>query len=119
MTREKVENMKRQTIAELRNKAIIQLSERSNEPNTNEARKTMNAFYRLCGMDERLLYLENEERTCNSRYTKALAEQRDKAFERVKGYLAPFNATLVYYGCLPTIVETGSNKDLYLRHFYN
>ena len=110
--------MKKSTIAELRSKAIIQLSERNNELTTDEARKTMNAFYRLCGMDQRLLYLENEERTCNSRYTKALAEQRDRAFERVKGYLVPFNATLVYFGYLPTIVETGSTRDLYLRHFY-
>lgn len=110
--------MKKSTVAELRSKAIIKLAERNNELTTDEARKTMNAFYRLCGMDERLLYLENEERTCNSRYTKALAEQRDRAFERVKGYFAPFNATLVYYGYLPTIVETGSNRDLYLRHFY-
>lgn len=110
--------MKKLTIAEKRNNAVIELANRTNG-NINGARKAMNAYYRLCGLEERLLYLENDEKTCNSAYTKALQEQEERAIERVKKYFEEFNAVLVWFGYLPTICEPGTTQDLYLAHFYN
>ena len=54
---------------------------RNNEPLEEDialAKRTMNSFYRLCGIDERLLYLENDERRHDSWYTKELEKKRDK-----------------------------------------
>ena len=109
--------MRKLTIAEKRNNAVVELANRTNG-NINGAIKAMNAYYRLCGLEERLLYLENDERTCNSNYTKSLQEQEERAITRVKKYFEEFNATLVWFGYLPTICETGTTRDLYLAHFY-
>lgn len=109
--------MKKMTIAEKRSKAVVELANRTNG-NIAGASKAMNAYYRLCGLEERLLNLENNERTCNSYYTKALQEQEERAIERVKKYFEEFNATLVWFGYLPTICESGTTRDLYLAHFY-
>ena len=109
--------MKKLTVAEKRTKAVIELANRTTG-NIENARKAMNAYYRLCGLEERLLYLENDEKTCNSNYTKMLQEREERAITRVKKYFEEFNATLIWFGYLPTICETGTTRDLYLAHFY-
>lgn len=116
--------MTRMTTAQLRERAINELARRkTTEPTAEDiaaARHVMNCFYRLCGMDERLLYLENDERTYNSAYTKETAARRDRSYERINRTLkADYNARLVYFGYLPTICADGTNSDLYLTHFYN
>ena len=110
--------MTKTTIAEKRAKAVIELANRTTG-NIENARKAMNAYYRLCGIEERLLYLENDSRTHDTRYTKQLQEQEERAIERVKKYFEEFNATLVWFGYLPTICSVGTTQDLYLAHFYN
>lgn len=110
--------MRKLTIAEKRENAVIELASRTNG-NIASARKAMNAYYRLCGLEERLLILENDERTCNTPYTKSLQEKEQKAIERVKGYFKEFDTVLVWFGYLPTICEPGTTQDLYLAHFYN
>lgn len=61
--------MARKTVAQLREEAVLQLAKRAStaptEQDLQDARRTMNSFYRLCGLDEQLLYLENDERTYN------------------------------------------------------
>lgn len=110
--------MKKMTIAELRTKSAIELANRTNG-NIIAAKKAMNAYYRLCGLEERLLYLENDEKTCNSYYTKRLQDQEERAIERVKKYFEEFDVVLIWFGYLPTICEKGTTRDLYLAHFYN
>ena len=110
--------MRKPTIAEKRSKAIIELANRTNG-NIENARKAMNAYYRLCGLEERLLNLENDSRTHNTRYTKQLQEREERAIERVKKYFEEFNATLIWFGYLPTICDKEKKNDLYLAHFYN
>ena len=110
--------MAKTTIAEKRAKAVIELANRTNG-NIENARKAMNAYYRLCGLEERLLYLENNEKTCNSYYTKELQKQEERAIERVKKYFEEFTATLIWFGYLPTICDKEKKNDLYLAHFYN
>ena len=110
--------MRKPTIAEKRSKAIIELANRTTG-NIENARKAMNAYYRLCGLEERLLYPENNEKTCNSYYTKELQKQEERAIERVKKYFEEFNATLIWFGYLPTICDKEKKNDLYLAYFYN
>ena len=109
--------MKKMTIAEKREKAVIELANRTNG-NVDAARKAMNAYYRLCGLEERLLYLENDEKRHNSYYTKCLQEKEERAIPRVQKYFEEFNACLVWFGYLPTICEAGTTRDLYLTYFY-
>ena len=108
----------KKTIAEKRAKAVIELANRTTG-NIENAKKAMNAYYRLCGLEERLLYLENNEKTCNSYYTKELQKQEERAIERVKKYFEEFNATLIWFGYLPTICDKEKKNDLYLAYFYN
>ena len=110
--------MRKLTVAEKREKAVVELANRTNG-DIASAKKAMNAYYRLCGLEERLLILENDERTCNTPYTKSLQEKEQKAIERVNGYFKEFDAVLVWFGYLPTICEPGTTQDLYLAHFYN
>ena len=110
--------MRKTTIAEKRAKAAIELANRTNG-NIENARKAMNAYYKLCGLEERLLNLENDSRTHNTRYTKQLQEREERAIERVKKYFEEFNATLIWYGYMPTICDKEKKNDLYLAHFYN
>lgn len=109
--------MRKLTIAEERAKAVIELANRTNG-NIDGARKAMNAYYRLCGLEERLLNLENDEKWHDSPYTKKLQEQEERAIERVKKYFEEFDAVLVWFGYQPTICEKGTTRDLYLAHFY-
>ena len=108
----------KKTIAEKRTIAAVELANRTTG-NVANAKKAMNAYYRLCGLEERLLYLENNEKTCNSYYTKELQKQEERAIERVKKYFEEFNATLIWFGYLPTICDKEKKNDLYLAHFYN
>lgn len=115
--------MRKPTIAEQREKAVYILAQRKEENPTPEtiaiARRIMNSYYRLCGLDERLLYLENNERTCNSRYTEQQEERRDKWYKRLNKEFSEFNACLVYFGYCSTICKKDSTQDLYLAYFYN
>lgn len=112
------------TIAEQRRKAARELATRKNECPTpqdiDDARRAMNSYYRLCGVEERLLRLENDERTCNRRSTAYLAERRDTWFDRLNNiFKTKYKAELVYSGYLPSICELGTTRDLYLTYFYN
>ena len=116
--------MIKMAIAQQREKAVYQLAQRKNftptEQDIQDARRTMNSFYRLCGLDEQLLYLENDERTHDKPYTLEKAAKRDKWFDRLNAiFKKEYNACLVYFGYCPTICEQNTTQDLYLRHFYN
>lgn len=115
--------MRTMTIADLRKNAIYKLATRKNEFPTLEdlqdATRLMNSFYRLAGLDERLLYLQNSERTCNLLSTqqkeiKAFAWYKRLDKELREGY----NARIMYFGYLPTICDINDTSDLYLVHYY-
>lgn len=116
--------MAKMTIAQQRERAVYQLAQRKNptptEQDLQDARKTMNSFYRLCGLDEQLLYLENDERFCDRASTHEKAAKRDRWLDRLNAiFQKEYNARLVYFGYCPTICENGTTQDLYLKHFYN
>lgn len=79
--------MAKMTIAQQRERAVYQLAQRKNptptEQDLQDARKTMNSFYRLCGLDEQLLYLENDERFCDRASTHEKAAKRDRWLDRL------------------------------------
>ena len=114
--------MRTMTIAQLRKKSAIDLAKRKvSKPSAEEIAKAtsiMNSYYRLCGLDERLLYLESNERTYNSRFVKELEEKQEKWYKRLNAQFNEYSAELIYFRYFPTICAKGTTKELYLAHFY-
>lgn len=82
------------------------------------AKNLMNRFYRICGALTRLLYLENDEKTCNRRYTLELSEKTDRQIERLKADFGKYNLILEFYGYLPTITDHKGGNDVIYTYFY-
>lgn len=115
--------MAKMTIAQLREREVERLAEMSETKDLAEAKRLMNAFYRLCGIDDRLCYLENDWRTVNSPYTKKLAEQSYNRYQKLKKRFEDFcGLTLFYNSWLPSIGTkdpvTGSVCQKISRYFY-
>lgn len=118
--------MKKPTIAELRAKEVTRLAYiiAAKTPNADGcgdiARNFMNRYYRLAGMCDRLLYLENDEHTANTRYTAELKERREKLFEKLNADFERYaGLMLIYYSWLPTIADSKGGSDIINRYFYN
>lgn len=120
--------MRKPTIAEMREKDILRLAERTTKPEAIEkARKALNSYYRLVGFSERLFYINNEERLY-TRYSKngILAEmevQEDRWIKRLNEYLKPFGLVVNYSGIYPSIVRKGERNCIEevftYGYFYN
>lgn len=105
------------TVAQLRYKEVIKLAKyREADPSAEtirEAGRLMNSFYRLSGLDDRLLYLSNSERSCNSRYTKELEDKAYKWWKRLSNEFNSFcGFKLEYFGHLPTITDGNHNQTI-------
>lgn len=105
-------------ISELRKKELVRFSE-AYGIDRNEASKIINSFYKFCGLEETLLYRENDEKLANSRYTAELQEKEARWIERLNKYLSPYKLKLVWFGCFPSICEKGTTKTALRRYFYN
>lgn len=119
--------MAKMTIAQLREREIIRLCEYHSADYTDEdiktARKLMNSFYRLCGLAERNLYLANNERTCNSRYTKESEEKESRWCKRLSAQFKKFAGLELFYGgYMPSIGviyrPSGACAEKITRWFY-
>lgn len=118
--------MKKMTIAEMRERELHRLvSFKTSDPTAEdiaEARRMMNSFYRLCGLAERNLYLANNERTCNSRYTAQSEEKESRWHERLdKEFARVYGLRLVYCGYMPsigTLTEGRGFAEKISRYFY-
>ena len=82
------------------------------------AQNLMNRFYRLCGAETRLLYLENDERTVNLRWVQDLSQQRDRRREKLDKDFSKYGLALKYFGYLPQICEAGTTREAVPRYFY-
>ena len=119
--------MARMTIAQMREKDVYRLAEmHNNEPTENdiqEARKLFTSYYRLCGLCERNLYLQNDSRQHDSWYAKELEEKESKWVKRLDKQFNDFaGLRLVYCGYYPSIGhkhEKGGFSDVFFPHFYN
>lgn len=100
--------MARKTIAQLREMEVEKLARFKNpnptEDDIAEARRNMNSFYRLCGLAETNLYLNNEERTCNTKRTADSNAKEDRWHKRLdKVFSETYGLRLVYCGYAPSI----------------
>ena len=120
--------MARLTVAQLREREVKRLAAFKNPEPTDEdiqeARRNMNSFYRLCGLSERNLYLQNDERSHSTRYAKECEEREDKWHKRLdKVFNDTYGLRLVYCGYAPSIgtVEHpgGGFSEKISRYFYD
>ena len=79
----------------------------------------MNRFYRLNADNERLLYLENDARTCNRRSTKDLSESVNRRTEKLSADFEKFGLYLMYFGYLATICIIGSTTTGIYDYYYD
>lgn len=113
------------TIAQQRYREVLKLAEmheekeNPSEATIREAERLMNSYYRLAGMDDRLLILSNTERTCNSRYTKELEKKAYNWGKRLSAEFTKFcGLKLTYFGHIASITD----KDNYRKistYWYN
>lgn len=119
--------MRKPTIAEMREKDVIRLAERTTEPEAVEkARKAMNSYYRLTGFSERLFYINNDERLYTRYSRNGLLEEmeakEDRWIKRLNEYLQPFDLEIAFLGIYPSIVKKEGTCIAYIftyGHFYN
>lgn len=109
------------TIAELRKIEAGKLAA-FGDGDLDKAVSLMNAFYRFCGLNERVFYLENDERLHNSAYTKELENTLDRRYKALEKRFNEYGLTLVYCGFLPSIgvkCEHGGFSEKINRWFYD
>lgn len=118
--------MAKMTIAQMREKDVYKLAEMHNpnytEKDVAEARRLFNSYYRLCGLSETNLYLQNDSRKHNSSYAKAMEEKEDRWHKRLDNEFYEFaKLRLVYCGYYPSIghvIKQGCFADVFNGHFY-
>lgn len=108
------------TIAQLREKEL----ERFNDAfihSLDDARHIITTFYRCAGLCDRLLYLDNDERTCNRRSTQELHERADRQVMRLNALLKPYGLVTRFSSWLPSIckLEDKYHCEVFNRYFYN
>lgn len=94
--------MKTLTITERKRNQL----ERFNADYINDISKAsyiINSFNRLCGLSDALLYRQNTESLCNSRYTKELEEKEERWIKRLNNVLKEYGLSLVWSGHIPQI----------------
>jgi hypothetical protein len=83
-----------------------------------ETKKLMNSYYRFCALEERLLYLVNDEETANSRYTQEQEEKAERWRERLQAWFGRYGMKLAYYGWCPRIESKSNQADRIETYFY-
>lgn len=109
--------MRKMSIAQLREKAL----DRFNEDYISDfdaAKRLVNRFYRLAGLDERLLYYDNDERLCNKAWVNDEHNKADRMLTALRNDLKAYGLTVVYYGYLPTIIEIETQRHAFTTYYY-
>lgn len=114
------------TIAEKRQIAASEMAKRKDSEPTAEqiskAKKILNSFYRFWALEDRLLMLENDERTANEEFVKRDRERANRWHDRLNKELKEYNLKLSCAWCHYDIYEpckNGGIKEVFLTHFYN
>lgn len=98
--------MARYTIAQLREVSLDRFN--SNYIHDYDSAKNLvTRFYRLCGMYERLLVLENDCTSWKLRSTKSLGERAERMYTRLKEDLKAYGLTLSFSSYTPDITLCG------------
>jgi len=116
--------MRKPTIHELRERELRFLISLNPELGAAHARKLMNSFYRLCGLSWQNLELENNERTCNTKYAQRQEDRENRWYDRLNGeFKKAYGLSLKYCGCMPAIglvdKTSGGFTEVIERHFYD
>lgn len=119
--------MARMTIAQMRERDVYRLAEmHNNKPTENdiqEARRLFNSYYRLCGLSETNLYLQNDSKRHDTYYAKQSEEKERKWYDRLDAEFNKFaGLRLVYCGYYPSIghkIERGGFADVFYPHFHH
>ena len=115
------------SIAELRAREVRKLAAMHNEAYTENdlaiARRLMTSFYRLCGLAETNLYLQNDARRHDTPYAIAMEEKEDRWRKRLSDQFRDFaGLELFYCGYLPSIGivhrPSGGCSEKITRWFY-
>lgn len=109
--------MRKLTIAEKREKELYRAMETYNM-RYDDAKHIMNVFYRLNANLDRLLYLKNDERTCNMKSTKNLSDSCDRSANKLRELLKSYELDLKMFGHLYTIVELDTTKTAIYDYYY-
>lgn len=107
----------KKTIAELRKKALQDFAEKIGD--ISAAKTIINRYYRICAAEQRLLILENDERTVNSRYTAEQCEKCDRMRAKLKKIVNAHGLIIVNYSHLPTITNQNGGNNVFETFFYN
>ena len=110
--------MRKLTIAEMRERELRRAIEAYNI-DYDAAKHLMNRFYRLNADLDRLSYLENEEKTCNTRTTKELSESCDRRIDKLNKDLEPYGLALDSFSHLMTIVIKGTTRTAIDGFYYD
>lgn len=105
------------TVSEMRRKQL----ERFNEEYIGDieaARHIANCYYKLCGMCDRLLTLENDARCYKAKMTRRLAQKTDAAIERLNKKLSDYGLELTWSGHIPGIGKTNEKHCITCLAFY-
>lgn len=68
-----------------------------------KARKIRNTLDRLCALEDRLVILENDERTAGGRYVKELEASEERRIKRLNKMLKPYGLSVVFCSHLAQI----------------
>lgn len=74
-----------------------------------KARKIRNTLDRLCALEDRLLILENDERTAGGSYSKSLEESEKRRIKNLNKMLKPYGLSVVFCSHLAQIGRHGKH----------
>lgn len=117
-------------ISELRRKALITLCEMSTNQDLHvmdRARHFMNCLYRVNGIENRLLILENDSELYfrNKRYIDDLNAQSEKGLKKLNSLVKEYGKDLKvvssggYVSIVKRVNNSGGVSNLGLCHYYN
>lgn len=89
-----------------------------NEEEQAKLKTLINSYYRLCGLEERLLYWTNDYNLHNRGFVQRAQDKADKWCDSLVERLNKFGLTLVYFSYLPTICYVNTTRTAIDKIFY-
>lgn len=115
--------MAQMTIAQMREKDVDKFVEMTGA-SEETARKIFNSFYRLAGLEYRVMEMENDG-FYYERHSKYIEKQSERAYnwaERLRKQLEAYGLSLHVSGGYPKIVKTHSDTSIsivFYGHYYH
>ena len=118
--------MRKPTIAELRNKEVLELAKfdtisKTEEEKTAEARRTMNRFYRYVALRIRNFEDDNDERRQNTKWHQLSEAKEERILQALsKDIKERYNLDMCFAGLYPTlgVIKNHCIEREYIRGYY-